>query len=155
MLSFNRFPILIEPSIAVIELQRMNDQGTPRDVAAGEPGTWVTFYRQPTGLVLSTFIVPDTVRHVFGDRTEFYSCDVLLCYNAGGVLTHVVHGSTEGRPTVTEVPEELLGQVVERPSVRLVFKDRSERDNFLAELPPQFIQTLVGPPRLVGVGVEA
>jgi hypothetical protein len=151
--SIRNFPLTIDPSVDQIEAQiRVASEGGQK-ITDGTPGTWKGLHRVPTQLVYDLGEAPPEARHFFGDHRALAHCRFLVCYDASGALTHLMVIGQDGRITVEDLPDEFMGRTTEKPSVRLVFHDPTERDRFIDELPPRTLEALAEPPRRVGVSV--
>jgi hypothetical protein len=150
------FPLAIDPSVALIEVQlRMAHENELVNLNFNNqtPVSWRVLYRVPTQQVLAEGDAPPGAVHFFGDNQDFEKCHILVAYDTTGALTHLMFVSDDGHITVEEPPEEFLGQTVETPSVRLVFKDKVARERFINSLTPDLLSELVEPPRRIGVSV--
>lgn len=152
-LSIRSFPLVIEPSVAAIEVQL---QSTPGENASERGGTqvkWTALHRLCTAELHRLPGIPLTARHCFGEHADVQNCRFFVSYDAAGLLTHLVFIGQDNTIEVEDLPDEFLGRATELPSVRLVFRDTTDRDRYLGTLPAHVLDVLAEPPRCVGVGV--
>lgn len=152
-LSIRNFPLVIDPSVSQLEAQHTATSGEGPPLHDRTPGSWRVLHRVPTELALSLEETIPHARHFFGDHRAVAHCRFMVGYDSGGALTGLLIIGEDGRITVEELPDELLGRATELPSVRLVFNDATERDRFIDELEPRTLEALAEPPRRVGVSV--
>jgi hypothetical protein len=151
--SIRNFPLTIDPSVDMLEAQTRVVSGEGTQLANNTPGTWKGLFRVPTQLVYDLGETPPEARHFFGDHRALAHCRFLVCYSASGALTGLMVIGDDGRITVEDLPDEFMGLATELPSVRLVFRDPTERERFIDELSPRTLEALAEPPRRVGVSV--
>ena len=151
------YPVVIEPLDEALEVTKSPGSGEKN---------WTRLERVPTHVVF-TYIagIPHGTVHFFGESSSLDRCRFLLCYNAGGLLTHVL-SFKDKQWNLLEVPEELTGQAVEKPSVRLVFEDTRGINSFMRHIKQVrdgevhnptlsvIIENLAAPIRTVGVWIN-
>jgi len=152
-MSIRNFPLSIDPSVSQVEAQLLVDDAGVDEITDRTPGTWRVLHRVPTELVHAVEGSLTACRHFFGDREALALCRFLVGYNTGGALTHLILIGDDGQFTVEDLPAELLGLATEKPSVRLVFDDPTDRERFIDELEPRTLDALAEPPRRIGVSV--
>jgi len=151
--SIRNFPLVIDPSLTKIEAQSRTTNGEGQPLTDRTPGSWTVLHRVPTDLCLSLEETLPHARHFFGDHRAVAHCRFLVAYDATGALTGLLIIGDDGRITAEDLPDEFLGRATEKPSVRLVFNDPTDRDRFIDELEPRTLDALVEPPRRVGISV--
>lgn len=121
------YPLVIDPATTVLEA-KVGESADP----AGD--RWAPLYRVSAEAVRSLVSVragiPAGIVHFFGKNAEVLENDAMLCYDAGGRISHVMYRSASGW-SVTTVPDDVTGKLVKLPSVRLVFEDERARVSFL------------------------
>jgi len=134
-------------------MQARRGEGEPTDLDPGQQGTWTQLYRVSANMMRG-LPAKETAYHFFGDQRAFAHCTFFVCYDESGILDSVIIQDPKDRHFhLTELPEELTGRAVKLPSVRLVFRNEQERENFLRNLPQAAQDVLAEPPRLVDIGV--
>lgn len=127
---FNTWPVVIDPACSVITLQQAGEES--HDI-------WKHLFRVQLN-VGAPFVQTNATAHVFGNDEALEDCELLICYDTLGHLTEIYRKS--GREwSRSEVPEEAAGRPARFPSVRFVFADDAEADQFLVIL--QRMQTAV------------
>lgn len=118
------YPLVIDPAAMVLEAK----VGVSADPAGDR---WVPLHRVSAEAVRGLVDgVPAGVVHFFGKNTEACKNNVLLCYDVGGRISHVMYRSAD-EWVMTTLPDEVTGKFVKLPSVRLVFSDERSRSALL------------------------
>lgn len=125
--ALGHFPIVIEPTVEVLELKQTDDAAI--DLQAS--GNWAHFVRVDLAAVLQEVSVPVGSVHFFGPSAVLAECQFLLGYSPSGLLRCYVRRLESGELDAIEAPPETTGGADQRPSVRLVFKDKRGRDGLL------------------------
>lgn len=118
------YPSVIDPAITVLETKAGESDDSEGD-------RWVTLCRVSAEAVHDLVAgIPIGVVHFFGISAEASHNDVLLCYDTGGRISHVMYRSDD-KWAMTTVPDDVAGKFVSLPAVRLVFSDERARSAFL------------------------
>ncbi len=124
-ISISDYPLIIEPTTEVLEV---TGGASPDSLG------WTQLYRVPTHIVLTHLAgLPSRLIHFFGVSRELVNNQVLLAYTSGGRLEHILRRN-DNTWDVLDLPAEVTGTPVIRPSVRLVFKDERARAVFIHHL---------------------
>lgn len=160
--SVGEFPIVIEPTVQVLEAKAGCD-----DVSPSHPSelSWTRLVRVPLATVSQALTLPSGVVHVFGVDESLEACVLLLCYENSGVLRHVAV-KQQGEWQLQPASPEMIGEPDMRPSVRLVFQDERTQRAFMFYLEQVqggrvhnptlavVLDKLACPPIAIGVGVN-
>lgn len=152
--SIRDYPLVIEPTVQVLEGRAACQEGEPSDLT--KAGSWKALSRLPTEVVHRAMRLPSGLSHFFADGKGFMDSTIIIAYDSGGCLTHMLVHVDPGHWDVHEMPDELLGRPTRKPSLRLVFKDEQTRDMFdqwLRNTPPLGLE-LAEPPRRIEVWTE-
>lgn len=124
-------PNFIEPLIDVLEVT-----GADGHDALG----WIQLQRVSGEAVFAQFpTLPEGLVHFFGRFSRVEENDFLVAYNCAGRLTALLRHSSATGWCFDDLPAELTGSPVIKPSVRLVFKTERARAVFV-----HYINQLMG-----------
>lgn len=124
-ISISDYPLIIEPTAEVLEVT-----GGPNPESLG----WTQLYRVPTHIVLTHLVgLPSQLIHFFGLSRALETNQVLFAYTSGGRLQNILRRGPNGWE-VLDLPAEVTGTPITRPSVRLVFNDERTRAVFIHHL---------------------
>lgn len=119
------YPLVIEAAVGALEVCETLACGRDR---------WRVFYRVPlVDVAFRAPGLPTSAAHIFADMETVAKSTVLLAYSATGLIQGLLASYPEGW-RYEALPEELTGQVVSQPSIRLSFVDDFERHTFLQKL---------------------
>lgn len=118
-MKFNNYPVVVDPASNVV---------TVRQSDVGSEGAWRHLERVRVD-ESAPFISTNEASHVFGNAETIARSKFLLCYDTTGFLTSVYH--REANEWIRHaVPEESSGKAERYPSIRFVFENEVDRDNF-------------------------
>lgn len=161
--SVGEFPIVIEPTVQVLEARAGSSDVAEPDHPS-ELG-WTRLVRVPLAVASQALTIPSGVVHIFGLDESPEKCVLLLCYENSGILRYIAV-KQEGEWLVQPAAPEMVGEADLRPSVRLVFKDNRAQRAFLFYLEQlqagrvhnptlaTVVDRLAVPPIAIGVGVH-
>ena len=153
-LSLRDFPLVIEPTVTRLEAKSCRPAETFDIGELPAKLNWSVLHRiSPVDVHQDVEGLPGDLVHFFGDAPDLAECYFLVAYLSSGVISRLLVINEFGWEHV-EFPEEMTGQVVVQPAVRLMFcneKDREEFLVFLAEAESLGRVTLFCPPRLTAV----
>ena len=134
--SFNDFPRVIEPVCNVIETTAAMRSGLPTAVPPEEHRHTVLRRVALPAIRAEIPELPNDTVHLFGNAKDggLPGCNVLLGYDFGGQMRHMLLRGSDQRWVVHEIPEEANGRFVEQPSCRVVFSDAESFSAFVAWL---------------------
>lgn len=153
-LSLRGYPVTVEPTTRCVELQAVRRADGSGDLDPGMPGSWRQLYRKRLSRRQRDLVkARDTAAHFFGDHQDFDRCTFFVGYNSEGVVDSLmVKPDDGGEFQCVLVPEEVTAKAVRRPSVRLVFKDDEDREEFISGLGKETLRKLAQPPVRIDVG---
>lgn len=153
-MSLRNLPTVIDPSVQIIEVQALTNHRDGEEFHDRTRGSWKVLHRVPTLWAMNLNVVVPHARHFFGNEEKPEDCSVIAYYDTGGCLLGLFILDDKGNIHVEELPDEVVGKTTLKPSVRLVFEDAQQRDAFIESLPHSVLNSLVEPPRRIGVGTK-
>lgn len=136
------YPHVIEPTVDVLEVVVSTDS---------QAATWTQLHRVSSQTALQSMAwLADNAPQLFGPTVPAGTVyPFLLAYTSGGRLEKILQ-YRDGFWDVLPLPEEVTGEKVTMPSVRLVFKTERARAAFLRHI-EQIIDQKVNNPALAVV----
>lgn len=128
-----KFPLLIDPSASSLEVQVSLRPVNPDGVTGPSvrPAAWTQLGRVRLRHDTLPFSLSTRNVHFFGLSSDPHDCPFMLVYDATGVLRLRVDRLASGEFIPFELPAEVSGLAVTRPSVRLTFDDPADAQAFL------------------------
>lgn len=126
--ALDSYPAVVDPASGVLEVRLAI---VPDGADRSDPPGWRQLYRlHRLPLAVDLPEGPAEGYHNFGDDEDPDGCRIILGYDMYGILSYIIH-EHDGGWKIHDVPEEMIGQVARRPSVRFVFETVDDRKRFL------------------------